>query len=113
MAERRRSGRGGSGGGNKGDGPPKQPSWGTMVVHERLLRTDPSYMAARNDSENRAFTYAQRPHLLGRTGVTVIPVVVHVVFNGAAQNISDAQVQSQIDVLNHDFRKTNADIGSL
>ena len=48
--------------------------------------------------------------MLGRTGVTVIPVVVHVVYNGAAQNISDAQVQSQIDVLNQDFRKTNADI---
>jgi hypothetical protein len=84
-----------------------------MIVHERLLRTDPSYMAARNDSENRAFTYARRPDfLVGRSGVTVIPVVVHVVFNGAAQNISDAQIQSQIDVLNHDFRKTNADVSS-
>ena len=50
---------------------------------------------------------------VARTGVTVIPVVVHVVYNGAAQNISDAQVKSQIDVLNQDFRKTNADIASL
>src|SRR3954470_10849355 len=109
MAERRRSGRSGSGGGGKDDGPPKTRSCGTMVVHERLLRTDPSYMAARNDSENRAFTYARRPDfLVGRSGVTVIPTVVHVVYNGAAQNISDGQIQSQIDVLNHDFRKTNA-----
>src|SRR3954471_19058045 len=114
MAERRRSGRSGSGGGGKDDGPPKTRSCGTMIVHERLLRTDPSYMSARNDSENRAFTYARRPDfLVGRSGVTVIPVVVHVVFNGSAQNISDAQIQSQIDVLNHDFRKTNADISNL
>src|SRR3954452_4012709 len=113
MAERRRSGRSGSGGGGKDDGPPKTRSCGTMIVHERLLRTDPSYLAARNDSENRAFTYARRPDfLVGRSGVTVIPVVVHVVYNGAAQNISDAQIQSQIDVLNHDFRKTNADVSS-
>jgi hypothetical protein len=114
MAERRRSGgRSGSGGG-RDNGPPKTRSCGTMIVHERLLRTDPSYMAARNDSENRAFTYARRPDfLVGRSGVTVIPVVVHVVSNGAAQNISDTQVQSQIDVLNQDFRKTNADISSL
>src|SRR2546423_4229525 len=113
MAERpRRSGRSGSGG-NKENGPPKVRSCGTMIVHERLLRTDPSYMAARNDSENRAFTYARRPDfLIGRSGVTVIPVVVHVVYNGATQNISDAQIQSQIDVLNHDFRKTNADVSS-
>ena len=38
-----------------------------------------------------------------------IPVVVHVLWNTAAQNISDAQVQSQIDVLNEDFGATNSD----
>jgi hypothetical protein len=39
----------------------------------------------------------------------VIPVVVHVVYNIAFQNISDAQVMSQIVVLNEDFGRTNAD----
>ena len=43
-----------------------------------------------------------------RTGVTVIPTVVHVVWNTTPQNITDAQIHSQIDVLNRDFRKTNA-----
>jgi hypothetical protein len=43
------------------------------------------------------------------TGVITIPVVVHVVYNTAAQNISDAIIQSQINVLNADFRRTNAD----
>lgn len=38
-----------------------------------------------------------------------IPVVVHVLYNTADQNISDAQVQSQIDVLNEDFSATNND----
>lgn len=42
-----------------------------------------------------------------------IPVVVHVIHNGEAvgsgTNISVAQIQSQIDVLNEDFRKLNAD----
>lgn len=38
-----------------------------------------------------------------------IPVVVHVVYKTTGQNISDAQVQSQIDVLNLDFGKKNAD----
>ena len=38
-----------------------------------------------------------------------IPVVVHVLWNTPAQNISDAQVQSQIDVLNEDFGATNSD----
>src|SRR5215213_1576345 len=39
----------------------------------------------------------------------VIPVVVHVLYHTAAENISDAQVQSQIDVLNEDFNLRNAD----
>jgi Pregnancy-associated plasma protein-A/Secretion system C-terminal sorting domain len=39
--------------------------------------------------------------------VVRIPVVVHVVWQNEFQNISDAQVQSQIDALNRDFRKRN------
>ncbi len=39
----------------------------------------------------------------------IIPVVVHIVWNSTAQNISDAQVLSQIDVLNKDFNGQNAD----
>ncbi|MBO2009596.1 M43 family zinc metalloprotease [Hymenobacter negativus] len=38
-----------------------------------------------------------------------IPVVVHVLYNNWTQAISGQQVQSQIDVLNEDFARTNAD----
>ena len=38
-----------------------------------------------------------------------IPVVVHVLWNTNAENISDAQIQSQIDILNEDFRRLNTD----
>jgi hypothetical protein len=43
-----------------------------------------------------------------RGGIT-IPVVVHVLYRTNIENISDAQIQSQIDVLNEDFGRTNAD----
>ncbi len=43
-----------------------------------------------------------------------IPVVVHVIHNGenlgVGANISDAQIQSQIEVLNQDFRRLNSDV---
>lgn len=42
-------------------------------------------------------------------GIIEIPVVVNVLYRTAAQNISQAQIQSQIDVLNEDFSATNAD----
>jgi hypothetical protein len=48
----------------------------------------------------------------GRPSKTIdIPVVVHVLYNTAEENISDAQIQSQIDVLNEDFNLKNADNG--
>lgn len=93
--------------------PPKQRTCSTMEVHERLLRSVPGYMEARAASETRAFQYDRRLIAAQRTGITVIPVVAHVVWKTADQNISDAQVQSQIDVLNRDYRKSNPDIASL
>lgn len=45
----------------------------------------------------------------------IIPIVVHIVHNGepigTGLNISDAQVQSQINVLNKDYQRLNADAG--
>jgi tRNA1(Val) A37 N6-methylase TrmN6 len=34
---------------------------------------------------------------------------VHLVYKTAAQNISDAQIISQIDILNQDFNRQNPD----
>lgn len=42
-------------------------------------------------------------------GIYHIPVVVHVVYIDPSENISNAQIQSQIDILNEDFRRQNAD----
>jgi len=84
--------------------PPLRRSCGTMQVHERLMRTVPGYRETRDASENHAWR-AAFGGMMGRTGCTKIPVVVHVVYKTAAQNISDAQIKSQIDVLNADFRK--------
>lgn len=91
---------------------PTKRSCGTMEVHERMLRADASYMAARARSETIAWQQEQRGGA-ARMGITVIPVVVHVVYRTAAQNVGDAQIHSQIAVLNRDFRMTNPDVSSL
>ncbi len=44
--------------------------------------------------------------------VVTIPVVIHLVYFNSTQNLTDAQLLSQIDVLNEDFRRTNADAGN-
>lgn len=38
-----------------------------------------------------------------------IPIVIHVVYNTPEQNISEAQIKSQITILNQDFSRTNPD----
>ncbi len=49
----------------------------------------------------------------GNGTVTIIPIVVHILYNNSTTNISTAQVEDQIDVLNADFRKTNYNVGSI
>lgn len=80
------------------------------VLQAQLL-ADPSLRERMSQIE--AFTQkAIRSGLTARRaaeGTIVIPVVVHVLWNTAAQNISDAQVASQIAVLNEDFQNKNRD----
>ncbi len=105
---------GGSGGGGDGSGggQPRSRTCATMDVHRRLLSRFPEYARARAAIETHALAYERGERTTLRTGVTRIPAVVHVVWNTAAQNISDAQITSQIDVLNRDFRRTNPDAAS-
>jgi len=79
-----------------------------MSAHFRLLETDPGFRQRQAALENAT---ARRMLLRAayRTGVTTIPVVVHVVYRTASENISTAQIKRQIAVLNKDFRATNPD----
>ena len=42
----------------------------------------------------------------------VIPVVVHIVWNSAGENISDERIFSQIEILNQDFNGENVDLAN-
>jgi len=84
----------------------------TDEVNERLLRTVPGYAEARSAIEDRTSRILSLGAAALRTGCTEIPVVVHVLYRNSAENLSDAQINSQIDILNHDFRATNADKSS-
>ena len=47
------------------------------------------------------------------TGVSTIPVMVHVVWFAEDENISDAQISSQFDVLNQDYRAANTEFPNI
>ena len=55
---------------------------------------------------------ARRAQLLAAPDVTV-PVVMHIIHTGGSSNISDAQVNDAIRVINEDYSKTNADTADV
>ncbi len=82
-----------------------------MDVLKAQMAADPSLakrMAAVEDQTKKFESTSTSNRSV--VGAVVIPVVVHVVYNITTQNVTDAQVAAQIDVLNKDFAKTNSDV---
>lgn len=84
-------------------------------VLQQHLQDDPTLAARMQAIEELTARYEQNPsaYRLLANGMIEIPVVVNVLYKTAAQNISLAQIQSQIDVLNADFSGTNSDNTSV
>ncbi len=80
----------------------------TMHHHQQLLNANPDLAAKMAAIELQTQQYQNAGTHHGGPNVYTIPVVVHVIYSNSTQNISNAQVQSQIDVLNEDFRRTNS-----
>ncbi len=79
------------------------------------LKADPGLAARMEAIEQATARFAQSPQAgrLLSSGIIEIPIVVNVLYKTAAENISLAQIQSQIDVLNKDYSATNSDISSV
>lgn len=91
----------------------QQRSCHTMENHERLLLEDPHLLERIEKIEQFTNFAISSGKVNQNKAVITIPVVVHVVYNTTAQNISDAQIQSQLNVLNQDFRKLNSDLNLI
>jgi len=86
----------------------------TQEVLEAQMKADPTLAIRMNEIE--AFTNEQIVKgFSGRlvNGKIEIPVVVNVLYRTTAENISNTQIQSQIDVLNKDFNALNSDFNSV
>jgi hypothetical protein len=83
-----------------------QRACGTMEHHAMMIAQDPSFQ---HNLENIEEHTRQTIQNNGARILVNIPVVFHVVYNTAAQNISDALLNAQLAQLNQDFRKLNTD----
>ena len=83
------------------------------VLNEQL-KADPSLKGRMDAVEAFTNKFASNQKLQRLSGDSmIIPVVVNVLWNTNIENIALGQIQSQIDVLNEDFKGTNGDIGSV
>ncbi|TAL40891.1 MAG: zinc metalloprotease, partial [Chitinophagaceae bacterium] len=87
-------------------------SAGNYLLHQ--MQADPSLQNAIIQLEeftSQRSLNASRGNVRTTTTSQVIkiPVVFHVLYHQPGENISDQQIQQQIEALNRDFRKRNAD----
>jgi hypothetical protein len=80
-------------------------------VLQEQLRTDPGRQQRMDEIEAFTQKVLANPaaYRVLADGTLELPVHVNVLYRSSSQNISNAQIQSQIDVLNADFAGTNAD----
>lgn len=83
-------------------------------VLENQLQSDPSLRQRMDAIEE--FTQRFKNNLTAETlnssGEMIVPVVVNVLYSNNAENISAAQIQSQIDIMNEDFNGMNPDVNT-
>jgi hypothetical protein len=79
-------------------------------ILQQQLAADPAFAKRFNDIESFTQDVLRNPEQYKLVnGVMEIPVHVNVLYRTTAENVSNAQIQSQIDVLNEDFAGTNSD----
>lgn len=81
---------------------------GTLGYLESQEKIHPGTIQKQKDASVLAEQW-MKDHASETRNVITIPVVVHVVYHTTAENIPDNQIYSQIDVLNEDFTRRNAD----
>lgn len=98
------------------------PTWaqrqcGTEIGMQQFISANPAFQKIRERNELRIQAMTRSIHQASALSKTIypvvtIPVVVHIVHRTPSL-ITDAQVQSQIDVLNQDYTASAADIAGL
>lgn len=82
----------------------------TTEKRAQMMQAHPELLAQRQLLLQSLQQQAGTADVAKTTQTTItIPVVVHVVYRTPAENIPDSQVLSQIQVLNNDYRRKNAD----
>ncbi|MFT4532977.1 MAG: hypothetical protein ACJA1A_001042 [Saprospiraceae bacterium] len=86
-----------------------QRQCGAMDHLHNEIQQNPERAKILEDIERHTSKWIKENDENSQRAVVTIPVVVHVVYRTSTENISTAQIQTQLDVLNEDFRRLNSD----
>lgn len=87
---------------------------GTTEKYLELLKQHPEIIV--EEQKLDAFTRDYEVQTEGKRiqqAPYIIPIVFHVIHQYGSENISDAQIEDQVRILNEDFRKLNADTSNI
>ena len=82
---------------------------GTMTSLKSLQDKDPLLKSKMTQIELETVKWIKKHGKDQQKEIITIPVIVHVIYRYNVQNISNAQIQSQLDILNQDYRRMNLD----
>ena len=97
---------------------PEAPSQRSCAAHDKhvqMMGMDPAYAKHHADIEQQTAAFVQARQEARANGaqmqpvVVTIPVVFHVVYANSTENIPDERLFEQLQILNDDFRRMNAD----
>jgi hypothetical protein len=89
-----------------------QRNCGTTGYIQQLIKADAGVSISINKAAAQIKAVTSRTageRDIAADEIIYLPVVIHVLYNTAVQNISLAQIQSQLTVLNNDYSNLNAD----
>ncbi|MBX3253810.1 MAG: T9SS type A sorting domain-containing protein [Chitinophagaceae bacterium] len=90
-----------------------QRNCGTTHYWQEQLSSDQQLKARHEKLQHYPPSKKEQEKDVTDLSVITIPVVIHILYNTPAENISDEQIRSQIEVLNRDFGKQNKDFGQV
>ena len=85
----------------------------TMEALDRNLQANPQLAENMKRIEDFTADFIKRGNGRLVNGVIEIPVVYHVIYRTASENLPLSQLQDQIDILNEDFNLQNPERGSI
>ncbi len=80
----------------------------TDEAYQKMLQEDPTLLDRQNQFDLDAAKMAATQNIRKTGEIRIIPVVFHIFHSAGSENISDAQINDEMRILNETFRRKNA-----